>query len=45
MPEILSGIVKTAIRQYINLHNTKLINLYNGPVKLIRRTEDEVISE
>ncbi|XP_062703793.1 phosphatidylserine lipase ABHD16A-like [Aedes albopictus] len=43
MPESLSNIVKIAIRDYINLNNTELISLYNGPVMLIRRTEDEII--
>lgn len=45
MPQSLSGIVRIAIRQYMNLNNTELLAQYNGPVLLIRRTEDEVISE
>lgn len=45
MPECLSGIVRIAIRQYMNLNNTELMSRYNGPVMLVRRTEDEVISE
>lgn len=45
MPQSLSGIVRIAIRQYINLNNTELLAKYDGPVLLIRRTEDEVISE
>lgn len=43
MPESLSGIVKIAIRDHCNLNNTDLITKYNGPVALVRRTEDEVI--
>lgn len=43
MPESLSNIVKIAIRDYVNLNNTELILQYNGPVMLIRRTEDEII--
>lgn len=43
MPESLSNIVKIAIRDYVNLNNTELISQYNGPVMLIRRTEDEII--
>lgn len=45
MPESLSGVVRIAIRQYVNLHNSELLAKFNGPVLMIRRTEDEVISE
>lgn len=45
MPQCISGIVRIAIRQYFNLNNTELINSFSGPVMLVRRTEDEVISE
>lgn len=46
MPQALSGIVRIAIREYVNLNNAELLNAgYAGPVLLIRRTEDEVISE
>ncbi|XP_058461405.1 phosphatidylserine lipase ABHD16A [Malaya genurostris] len=43
MPESVSNIVKIAVRDYVNLNNTELISQYNGPVLLIRRTEDEII--
>lgn len=43
MPEFLSGIVKIAIREFINLHNSELLKQYAGPVILVRRTEDEII--
>lgn len=45
MPDSLAGIVRIAIRQYMNLNNTELMSHYSGPVLLVRRTEDEVISE
>lgn len=45
MPSSLSGIVKIAIRDHINLNNTEMMSQYNGPVLMVRRTEDEVISE
>ncbi|KAJ6640936.1 Phosphatidylserine lipase ABHD16A [Pseudolycoriella hygida] len=45
MPQSLTGIVRIAIRQYVNLHNSELLSKYNGPIFMIRRTEDEVISE
>lgn len=43
MPEILSGVVKIAIREFVNLHNAELIKQYPGPVLLVRRSEDEII--
>jgi pimeloyl-ACP methyl ester carboxylesterase len=43
MPQSIGGIVKIAIREYVNLNNSELINMYHGPVTLIRRTDDEVI--
>ena len=45
MPPSLSGIVKIAIRDYCDLNNTAMIPNYNGPMLLIRRTEDEIIAE
>ncbi|XP_031618037.1 phosphatidylserine lipase ABHD16A [Contarinia nasturtii] len=45
MPSSISGIVRIAIRDYANLNNIDLINQYNGPVLMIRRTEDEIIAE
>lgn len=44
MPESLSGIVKIAIRSYVNLNNSELLTQYNGPILMIRRTEDEIIT-
>lgn len=43
MPESLAGIVKIAIREHCNLNLNDLIAKYNGPVALVRRSEDEVI--
>lgn len=43
MPRWWEGIVKLAIREYINLANYEQLSRYPGPVLLIRRTEDEVI--
>lgn len=45
MPSSISGIVRIAIRDYVNLNNTELVNQYNGPILMIRRTEDEIIAE
>lgn len=43
MPDSFSSIVRIAIREYVNLHNSELIKQYKGPVMLVRRTEDEII--
>lgn len=45
MPASLGGIVRVAIRKYCNLNNAELAEKYNGPLLLIRRTEDEIIAE
>lgn len=45
MPSSISGIVRIAIRDYVNLNNTELMNQYDGPVILVRRTKDEIIAE
>lgn len=45
MPSSIAGIVRIAIRDYVNLNNTELINQFNGPVLMVRRTEDEIIAE
>lgn len=43
MPESLAGIVRLAIREHCNLNNNDLITKFNGPVAMVRRSEDEVI--
>uniref|UniRef100_A0A336KRV3 CSON014944 protein n=1 Tax=Culicoides sonorensis TaxID=179676 RepID=A0A336KRV3_CULSO len=43
MPNSFSSIVRLAIRDYMNLHNSEMIKQYKGPVMMIRRTEDEII--
>lgn len=45
MPNYLSHIVRVAIRNYCNLNNAELAKNYDGPLRLIRRTEDEIIAE
>lgn len=45
MPSSLSHIVQIAIRNYCNLNNAEIAENYNGPLHLIRRTEDEIIAE
>ncbi|KZC04807.1 PREDICTED: abhydrolase domain-containing protein 16A isoform X2 [Dufourea novaeangliae] len=43
MSSSLEGLVRNIIRDYFNLHIAEQLNRYNGPVLLIRRTEDEVV--
>ena len=41
---ISDGLVVTTVREYFDLDNAKWLNEYNGPVRLIRRTQDEMIA-
>lgn len=44
MPEMLEPLVKTGVSQYINLNVAEQLIKYNGPIRLIRRSQDEMIS-
>ncbi|KAJ3583180.1 hypothetical protein NHX12_034390, partial [Muraenolepis orangiensis] len=44
MPESWTPLVQHTIRQYMNLNNAKQLCQYQGPVLLIRRTKDEIIT-
>ncbi|XP_075990822.1 phosphatidylserine lipase ABHD16A [Anticarsia gemmatalis] len=44
MPSSWSLLVKEVVRSYVNLDITAMLEVYNGPVQLVRRTEDEIIS-
>lgn len=44
MPAFASNFVEKTIRYYLDLNNTQLLKLYNGPFYLIRRSQDEIIS-
>ncbi|KAJ8736852.1 hypothetical protein PYW07_000123 [Mythimna separata] len=44
MPQSWSLLVKEVVRSYVNLNISELIADYEGPVQLVRRTEDEIIS-
>ncbi|XP_033340542.1 phosphatidylserine lipase ABHD16A [Megalopta genalis] len=43
MSSMLEGLVRSIIRDYFNLNIAEQLIRYNGPVLLIRRTEDEVL--
>lgn len=43
MPSLWKSIVTLAISEYVNLNNLEQLLKYQGPVLLIRRTQDEVI--
>ncbi|KAL5011974.1 hypothetical protein ScPMuIL_010525 [Solemya velum] len=44
MPEFLNGRIQSSVKQYLNLNNAELICRYPGPVLLIRRARDEIIT-
>jgi len=44
MPAMMSGLVSRAVRGHINLNVAEQLAQYPGPVRLIRRTRDEMIT-
>jgi len=44
MPEVMEPLVKTGVSRFIDLNVAEQVNTYNGPIKLIRRSQDEMIS-
>ncbi|XP_077688939.1 phosphatidylserine lipase ABHD16A [Eretmochelys imbricata] len=44
MPESCRGLVTRTVRQYLNLNNGEQLCRYQGPVLLVRRTKDEIIT-
>ncbi|XP_017561555.2 phosphatidylserine lipase ABHD16A [Pygocentrus nattereri] len=44
MPESWRPLVTHTVRQYMNLNNAEQLCRYQGPVLLIRRTKDEIIT-
>ncbi|WKX98400.1 hypothetical protein Q1695_013803 [Nippostrongylus brasiliensis] len=44
MPNVLSDIVEYAIRAYFNLDVQAIIAKYKGPLKLIRRLQEEILT-
>ncbi|KAK3865570.1 hypothetical protein Pcinc_028836 [Petrolisthes cinctipes] len=44
MPQLLSPIVNVAIKTHFNLNNAVQLTHYPGPVCIIRRTRDEIIT-
>ncbi|XP_062847940.1 phosphatidylserine lipase ABHD16A [Trichomycterus rosablanca] len=44
MPDSWRPLVTYTVRQYMNLNNAEQLCKYNGPVLLIRRTKDEIIT-
>ncbi|XP_037977938.2 phosphatidylserine lipase ABHD16A [Plutella xylostella] len=43
MPASWRRLVREVVRSHVDLHIAELISKYSGPVKLVRRTEDEII--
>lgn len=44
MPSVLKPLTQTAINSHFELNNSRHLSYHKGPVLLIRRTQDEVIS-
>ena len=44
MPKFMAGIVKHAVNNYINLNVGEQLSKYSGPVTIVRRLRDEMIS-
>ena len=44
MPAMGSNLVEKTIRRYFDLNNIPLLESYNGPFYLVRRTQDEVMN-
>ena len=44
MPELMEPLVRTGVSQYIDLNVAEQLIRYNGPIRLIRRSQDEMIS-
>uniref|UniRef100_A0A096M8K0 Abhydrolase domain containing 16A, phospholipase n=1 Tax=Poecilia formosa TaxID=48698 RepID=A0A096M8K0_POEFO len=44
MPESWRPLVQHTVRQYMNLNNAEQLVKYQGPVLLVRRTRDEIIT-
>ena len=44
MPTFMAGIVKHAVNNYINLNVGEQLSKYFGPVTIVRRLRDEMIS-
>ncbi|XP_038624460.1 phosphatidylserine lipase ABHD16A [Tachyglossus aculeatus] len=44
MPNSWRGLVTRTVRQHLNLNNAEQLCRYQGPVLLIRRTKDEIIT-
>lgn len=43
MPGVLEPIIRRTIREYMNLNNSEQLIRYPGPIRIVRRTEDDVI--
>ncbi|XP_074101305.1 phosphatidylserine lipase ABHD16A [Cotesia typhae] len=43
MPTAIDGIVRTVIREYLNLNVAEQLKRYDGRVLLVRRTDDEIM--
>ena len=40
----MEPLVRTGVSEYINLNVAEQLTKYNGPIRLIRRSQDEMIT-
>ena len=44
MPEVMEPLVRTGVSHYIDLNVAEQLVKYDGPIRLIRRSQDEMIT-
>lgn len=44
MPKWIECIVRIAVREHLNLNIGEMLNKYDGPVLVVRRTDDEIMA-
>ncbi|XP_077986673.1 phosphatidylserine lipase ABHD16A-like [Glandiceps talaboti] len=44
MPDSMRGVITRGIRDYVNLNIAEQLSHYSGPLRLIRRSKDEIIT-
>jgi len=45
MPEFMSPLVVSTINSHVNLNNSENLEEYTGPIRIIRRVDDEIIAD
>lgn len=45
MPEFMSPLVESTINNHVNLDNLDNLRQYKGPIRIVRRVDDEIIAD